>query len=160
MKISIVVATTADGVIGNNNKLPWNIPEDLKHFKNITTEHCILMGRNTYESIGKPLPDRTSIVLSRNSEFKPEGVNVFTNLEDALKFAESRGENELMVIGGEEIYKQLLPKTTTIYQTLILGKFEGNIRFPEIDTETWQETSKEERFDLNPPIIFRNLERR
>lgn len=160
MKISIVVATNLNDVIGSNNQIPWKSREDLRHFKQLTTGHFILMGRKTFESIGKALPDRTNIVLSRDENFSPAGCQVFNNIEDAIKFTEEKKQQELFVIGGEQIYNETLPQSSNIYQTLVLSKESGDSFFPKLDEEEWKEVSKEEHLGLNPPIIFRNLERR
>lgn len=160
MKISIIVATAENNVIGNNGKIPWHSKEDLKHFKELTTSHHILMGKSTFESMGRPLPNRTNIILSRDHNLIIEGATVFQDLGDAIKFAEMRNEQELFIIGGQQIYEFTLPITEKIYETLVLEKHEGDTFFPKLLEERWKETSREEHLDLNPPIIFRNLERR
>lgn len=160
MKISIIVATAENNVIGNNGKIPWHSSEDLKHFKELTTGHHILMGKKTLESMGKPLPNRTNIILSRDHNLKIEGATVFQDLGDAIRFAQERKEGELFIIGGQQIYEFSLPIAEKIYQTLVLEKHNGDTYFPELTENKWRETSREEHLDLNPPIIFRNLERR
>ena len=160
MKISIIVATSQNNIIGDKNKIPWRSKEDLKHFKETTSGHHILMGRKTYDSIGKPLPDRTSIVISTNPNLDTESVKFFNNLDNAIKFANERQENELFVIGGQQIYELTLPIAEKIIQTIVLGEYKGDVLFPEIKTADWKEVSREEHLNLNPPIIFRGLERR
>lgn len=160
MKISIIVAIAENNVIGNNGKIPWHSSEDLKHFKKLTTGHHILMGKSTFESMGKPLPNRTNIILSRDHDLKIEGATVFQDLGDAIRFAQERKESELFIIGGQQIYEFALPIAEKIYETLILERYEGDTFFPELPEDKWKETSREEYLDLNPPITFRNLERR
>lgn len=160
MKLSIIVATAENNVIGNNGKIPWHSREDLKHFKELTTGHHILMGKSTFESIGRPLPNRTNIILSRDHNLKIEGATIFQDLGDAIRFAETRKEQELFIIGGQQIYEFALPIAEKIYQTLVLETHDGDTYFPELSEIKWKEISREEHTDLNPPIIFRNLERR
>ena len=160
MKISIIVANNLNNVIGDNGKIPWKSGEDLKHFKQLTEKHHVLMGRKTFESIGKPLPNRTNLLITKNSEFKREGTVTFNKIEDAINFAKTNNENELFVIGGEQIYRESLTSASTIYQTLVLTNETGDTYFPTIDQNEWKETSRDEHLDLNPPIIFRTLERK
>ena len=108
MKISIVVAAAENGVIGKDNQLLWKLSSDLKRFKNITTGHYILMGRKTFESIGKPLPNRTSLIISRNFECDFENCYVFKTISDAIIYAAQQGQEEIFVVGGGEIYKQTM----------------------------------------------------
>lgn len=132
MKIALIVATDLNGLIGRGNDLPWHLPEDLKNFKAITMGHPILMGRNTFESIGKPLPGRTNIVITRNADFKAEGVTVVHSLEEALGAANAE---TIFVIGGSSIYAEALPRAAVIYQTLVDDEFEGDVYFPEKNLE-------------------------
>lgn len=133
MNLSIIVAMTKDGIIGLYNQLPWHLAEDLKRFKQITMGHPLIMGRKTHESIGRPLVGRTNIVLTRDPNYKANGVIVARNLEDALRYAST--DTEAFVIGGAEIYKQAYPLAHTLYVTLILDRFEGDVFFPEVDFE-------------------------
>ena len=126
--ITIVAACSSNRVIGKDNKLIWNVPGDLKRFKEMTSGHTVLMGRKTYESIGRPLPNRRNIVLSRNSELLIEGCNTYTNLVDTLDMF----KNDVFIIGGEEIYRQSIPYVNRIELTLIHKEFEGDAFFPEI----------------------------
>ncbi|MEK7550759.1 MAG: dihydrofolate reductase [Patescibacteria group bacterium] len=160
MKISIIVAVSENNVIGKRGQLPWHSSEDLKHFKSLTTGHHILMGRKTHESIGRPLPGRTNIILARDEKFKPEGCFVFQELGEAIRFAKDKKEKELFIIGGEQIYRFTLPLAERIYLTEVKKNFDGDAYFPEINEEKWNELSREEHLDLQPPIIFRTLERR
>lgn len=160
MKISIIVAVSENNVIGKQGQIPWHSPEDLKHFKTTTVGHHILMGRRTHESIGKPLANRTNLILTRDEKFKPEGCLVFQELGDAIRFARDKKEDELFIVGGEQIYKFTLPIVERIYLTEVKRTFDGDTYFPEIDEEKWRELSREEHLDLEPPLIFRTLERR
>lgn len=160
MKISIIVATAENNVIGLNGKIPWHIPKDLKRFREITTGHHILMGRKTYESIGKPLPERTNIILSKQPFLNIEGAIVFQDFGDAVRFAGDRKEKELFIIGGSRVYEFTLPLAEIIYQTLVLESIIGDVKFPQIDKSKWKETSREEHFGNRPEYVFRNLERR
>jgi len=141
--IALVVAMAENRVIGKNNQLIWHLPADLKHFKNLTTGHPIIMGRKTFESIGKPLPNRTNIVVTRQEDFRPEGCLVAHSLSEALMMAQQL-DAEIFVIGGAEIYKQAMFLADTIYLTEVHQEFEGDTFFPEIDTLLWIETDREE----------------
>jgi dihydrofolate reductase len=158
MKISIIVAVSANNVIGAQGKIPWDIPQDMKHFKSKTVGHHVLMGRATQQSIGKPLKDRTNLVLSRDTEYRPEGYVVFDNLHAAIDYARNNGEQELMIIGGEQIYALALPIAETIYMTLIKKEYEGDTHFPKLD-DSWTVNSKEPH-EGNPDYEFRRYERR
>ena len=127
--INIIVATSKNNQIGINNQLPWHIPEDLKYFKEKTDGHMIVMGRKTYESIGRPLPNRKNIVLTRDRHFKPEGVTVIHSFEQALIMCS--GEKESYIIGGGEIYQLFLPFTNRLYITLVNKIIEGDTQFPD-----------------------------
>ena len=160
--LSIIVATAKNNVIGGQNKLLWHLPADLKHFKDVTTGHPIIMGRKTFESIGRPLPNRQNIVVTRDAEYAPEGVEVAHSLEEA--FALTRGvaapaqdsgdpqaasaegfggPREVFVIGGGELFRQALPLADRIYLTKIDAEFEGDVFFPELGPE-WREISRQE----------------
>ncbi len=136
--INIIVAMGKNRVIGKDNKLPWDLPEDLKRFKKLTTGHVILMGRKTFESIGKALPERTNVVITRNPESLASvpDIIIVNSLEAALDNANK--ETEIFVIGGAEVYKQALPKADVLHVTLISGNFEGDAYFPEIDEAEWE----------------------
>ena len=160
MKISIIVAASENNVIGNNGKIPWHISEDLKRFKEITTGHHILMGRKTYESIGKPLPNRANLVLTKDEKLKIPGAVIFQDFGEALRFARKRKEEELMIIGGEKIYKFALPLAEKIYLTRVLREYEGDAKLPEIENGKWKLVFNESHLDSNPPFEFRTLERK
>ena len=140
-KLSIIVAMSSNRVIGVNNSLPWHLSEDLKHFKTLTTGHTIIMGRKTYESIGKPLPNRRNIVISRNLNAFYGGVEVVHSLEDA--FSTSSNDEEVFIIGGSNIYEQSLHLVDHLYITEIKKAFEGDAFFPEIDKSLWTESARE-----------------
>jgi dihydrofolate reductase len=140
MIISLIAAVSQNGVIGNKNKIPWYLPADMTYFRSITTGHHIVMGSNTFESIGRPLPNRTNIVLAKDKDYKAEGCIVVNSLDEAINYAQKNGEEELMICGGAQIYKQFLPLADKIYLTKIKAVFEGDKFFPEIDSKTWKLT--------------------
>jgi dihydrofolate reductase len=142
MKISIIVATAQNGVIGRNNQLLWHLPDDLKQFKRLTMGHPIIMGRRTFESIGRVLPGRTSIVITHNTNYQIEGCVVVHSLDAALAAAQNTGVNEAFVIGGGIIYDLALPLTNKIYLTEVAAVFEGDAFFEIKDPQHWQETSR------------------
>jgi dihydrofolate reductase len=137
MIISIIAAMDRNNLIGNNNQLPWHLPADFAHFKSVTMGKPIIMGRKTFESIGKPLPGRTNIVLSRNAKTQFEGVICVTAFEDALAVAADA--DEVMVIGGSSIYEMLLPQINRMYFTFVDAAFEGDAWFPDYDEKEWVE---------------------
>lgn len=139
MILSIIAAVAKNGVIGKDNRLPWNIPEDLAHFKKITSGHTVIMGRKTFESIGKPLLGRTNIVITRNRDFSHEQVHVVHSIKEAIRLARDNRESEAFIIGGAEIYKQALPLAHKIYLTRIDKSYRGDAYFPELGPE-WKET--------------------
>lgn len=140
--LSIIVAIAENGVIGNENKLIWRLPADLKFFKETTMGHPMIMGRKTFDSIGKALPGRRSLVITRNKKFSAEGVEVFSSPEEVLK-AVSPGE-EAFVIGGAEIYRLLLPYCDKLIITRVHHTFEGDTFFPQIDYAEWKLLSSEQ----------------
>ena len=150
MKISIIVAMDANGVIGRDNELPWHLPADLQHFKKTTMGKPILMGRKTYESIGRPLPGRSNIVITRDSRYQAAGCVVVNSIDAAMDAAGE--QDEIMVIGGAEFYRQVLPRTQTIYLTRIHEAFEGDTVFPELKDADWREVerSDQEADEKNP----------
>jgi dihydrofolate reductase len=141
MIVSIVVAISENHAIGKDNKLLWYLPNDLKHFKNITTGHTVIMGRKTYESVGKPLPNRRNIIITRQN-MTVEGCEVVNSIDAALALCIT--EDEVFIVGGAEIYKQSLSKTDRIYITIVHKKFEGDTYFPEIEGNIWKETERED----------------
>ena len=140
-RMSLIVAMARNRVIGRNNTLPWHLPADLKHFKALTMGHHIVMGRKTYESIGKPLPGRTTVVVTRNAELKIEGCAIANSLEQAI--AACAGDDEIFIIGGAELYAQALPLVDTLYVTEIQRDVEGDAHFPEFNRGEWREESRE-----------------
>ena len=145
MTTSIIVAAAANNVIGKNNQLLWHLPADLKYFKNLTTDHHVIMGRKTYEAIGHPLPNRTNIILSHRVDYQADGCMVVNSIDNALQIAIENKETEAFIIGGGEIYKQALAKTDKIYLTKVDVLFEGDTFFPELDKDKWKLISQEAR---------------
>jgi len=135
MRISLIVATASNGVIGKDNKLPWHLPADLKRFKALTTGNTLVMGRKTFEGIGRVLPDRTTIVVTRQKDFAaPDGVLVAHSLDDAFRQAKT---DEVFVAGGAAIYRQALDRVERIYLTTVGTEFEGDTEFPGINWSLW-----------------------
>jgi dihydrofolate reductase len=126
-RLEIIVAMDPDRVIGRDNGLPWHLPDDLKHFKRITTGHTVVMGRRTYESIGRPLPDRRNIVLSRQSAWAAPGVEVCPDLETALAAAD---QGPVFIIGGAELFREALPRAAVLHLTRVHERFPGDVHFP------------------------------
>ena len=140
MIISIVVAIAQNHVIGKDNKLLWYLPNDLKHFKTITSGHTVIMGRKTYDSVGKPLPNRRNIVVTRKHIDIP-GCEVVNSLEAAVDLCKT--EEEIFIVGGAEIYRLAMAITNKIYLTIVHQNFEGDTYFPDIDKNIWIETERE-----------------
>lgn len=138
--ISLLVAMDKNRLIGKDNQLPWHLPADLAYFKKVTMGHPIIMGRKTFESIGRPLPGRTNIILTRNQNYEIEGCEVMRSIDDVKKMDEKMNE-ELFVIGGAEIFKEVLPFADRLYITKIEEVFEGDAFFPEINDNEWEEIS-------------------
>ena len=136
--LSLLLAASENNVIGKDNQLPWHLPNDLKYFKNQTWGMPILMGRKTFESIGKPLPGRKSIVITRNNEWQHEGVEVVHSVEEAIEKAQTFDVKEIFVIGGSEIFNTAFEKAARIYLTRIHHQFEGDSYFPEVSTNEWK----------------------
>ncbi len=139
-RVSLIVAMAKNRVIGINNTLPWHLPADLKHFKALTMGHHIVMGRKTYESIGKPLPGRTSVVVTRNVNYSPPGVIVVSSLEAAISACSN--DEEIFVIGGAELYRQAIKFADRIYLTEIDADISGDAHFTELDRNLWQQTER------------------
>jgi dihydrofolate reductase len=163
MKVSIIVAVAENGVIGSDNQLIWHLSDDLKNFKRITGGHFIIMGRNTFESIGKPLPGRTNIILSRNNAFKAEGCVVLSSLEKALIYSRKANQDEVFIIGGEQVYREAIEQADKLYLTQVHASPDGDAFFPAIDFTEWLEVAhisidKNEKNDYDFEII--ELERR
>lgn len=150
MNLTLIAAMSKNGIIGNDNKLIWHLPKDLKRFKALTSGHHIIMGRKTYESVGKPLPNRTNIIVTRQSDYHAPGCIIVHTVEDAINKAS--GDERPYIVGGAEIYAQSLRYARTIELTVVDHDFEGDTRFPEFDQEKWEETSREshEADEKNP----------
>lgn len=144
MNISAIVAVGKGGVIGRDNEIPWYLPADLAYFKRVTLDHCVIMGRRTFESIGRPLPKRTNIVVTRDPFFTATGVLVAHSLEEALGIAFDTGEEEVFIIGGGQIYEESASLWDRIYLTEVDVEVHGTIYFPEVDAEEWVEISRSE----------------
>jgi dihydrofolate reductase len=160
MILSIIVAVAENQVIGHNNQLLWHISEDLKRFKSLTLGHHIIMGRKTFESIGRPLPGRTNIVITRRADFGVEGCLTAHSLQEAIALAES--DSEAFVIGGGEIYSQAIPLAQRIYLTRVHAGYAGDTIFPELNMAEWATTSVtigKPADSSGPGYSFINLER-
>lgn len=161
MLISIIVAMDRNRLIGSRNQLPWRLPADLRRFKQITMGHPIIMGRKTHESIGKALPGRENIVVSRTKGYRSAGCTVVSSLDAAL--ATSSSADEVMIIGGATLYEQALPRTQCIYMTRIDHAFDGDAWFPELDAKEWLEIIRDDHAaDAENPYrySFITMERR
>ncbi len=155
MLVSIIVAVSQNNVIGRKGGLPWHLSADLQRFKRITMGHHLIMGRHTFDSIGRPLPGRTSIVLSRQPALSlPAGVLQATNLDEALALA--RDDDEVFVVGGAQVYDVALPAADRIYHTLVLADVEGDVYFPQWNSSQWRITS-EDRFDADEQNDHRHV---
>ena len=137
MILSLLVAADENNVIGKDNKLPWHLPNDLRYFKNLTWAMPILMGRKTFESIGKPLPGRKSIVITRNPEWNHDGVTVVHSVDAALAAAQKEDVKEIFVIGGAAIFREAFPVARRIYLTRIHHNFDGDVYFQELSPQEW-----------------------
>lgn len=138
MIVSMIVAMTPDMIIGKDGRLPWHIKSDLIRFKTITSGHHVLMGRVNYEDIGRPLPNRTNIILTRDPDFTAEGCTTVASIEEAIRIAEHASETELFVIGGASAYRAAMPYADKLYLTIVCAKVEGTVKFPaECWTNEW-----------------------
>lgn len=148
MRIAMVWAMSENRVIGRNNKLPWHLPNDLKYFKRLTSGKPVIMGRKTYESIGRPLPNRVNIVLTRDTGFQAEGIKVVHTLPDAIELAQAEGlisgAEEVIIMGGEEIYRLAMPFADRLYVTLVHAHVDGDAWFPEIDLNAYHEIGRDD----------------
>ncbi len=141
MRVSLVAAVAQNGVIGRDGELPWRLPGDLRYFKALTLGKPVVMGRKTWESIGRPLPDRRNVVITRSPEYAADGAEVVSSPEAALSLL--AGEAEVMVIGGEAVYRAFLDRATRIYLTEVDANVEGDARFPDLDRSEWVEAFRE-----------------
>ena len=146
MKITIVAAIASNNVIGQKNSLPWDIPEDLKRFKQLTSGHTILMGRKTFDSIGRPLPNRTNIVMTKDINYQKKGIEIVFDEREALNLIKDLNQ-EVFIIGGSKIYELFEPWATSLIITRVLKDYEGDAFFPDINWNNWQIESKEEFLD-------------
>ncbi len=147
LPISIIVAVAENGIIGSDGDMPWKLSSDLKRFKVITTGNPIIMGRKTFESIGRPLPNRHNIVITRNENYSPDGVTVVSSVDEAVSVAQKWGEknasSEVCILGGGEIYRQFLDQANQIYYTEVIAEPAGDTSFPTIDKSIWAIKSEE-----------------
>lgn len=146
--VALIVAMAKNRTIGVNNTLPWRCPEDLKHFKALTMGHHMIMGRKTFDSIGKPLPGRTTVVVTRNTDLNIAGCLIAHSLEQAV--AACAGDDDIFIVGGAELYAQSLALVDTLYITEIQQEVEGDAHFPELNLNEWQEVSRDVRSQTTP----------
>lgn len=149
MRIHVIVAVAENGVIGRDGAMPWRIPEDLKRFKAITMGHPIAMGRKTWASIGRPLPGRENLVITRQKGFEAPGATVVHSIAEAMEHARARGASDLFAIGGGEIYREVLPFARVAHVTEVHARFEGDATFPHLDPG-WREVAREPRSQAEP----------
>lgn len=142
MRISLIAALGNNRVIGKDNAMPWHLPADLKYFKRITLGKPIIMGRKTFDSIGRPLPGRTSIIVTRDPDYQADGCVTVNSVDAALQAA--KGAEEVMVIGGAELFKQILGRANRLYLTEIHADFAGDVYFPALDKAEWQEVERQD----------------
>ncbi|TCS73893.1 dihydrofolate reductase [Sulfuritortus calidifontis] len=140
-RINVIAAMAKNRVIGINNTLPWHLPEDLRHFKALTMGHHIIMGRKTYESIGRPLPGRTTVIVTRDPDYRVAGCLTAHSLDAAI--AACGSDAEVFFVGGADLYRQILPRADRLYLTEIQAEYEGDAHFPAFDLAAWQETARE-----------------
>jgi dihydrofolate reductase len=164
VKLALIVAMASNRTIGRNNELPWYLPDDLKYFKSVTMGKPIVMGRKTFDSIGRPLPGRLNIVITRNNEWRHAGVETASSLQQAVTIAAEKTAaehtQEVMVIGGEEIYRAAIELADRLYITRVQAQVQGDAFFPEYDETGWQEVSRQEpTVQGDPPYFFQVLER-
>lgn len=146
--LSLIVAMAKNHTIGVNNTLPWRCPEDLKHFKSLTMGHHMIMGRKTFDSIGKPLPGRTTVVVTRNNVLEIAGCLIAHSLKEAISIC--AGDAEIFIVGGAELYRQAIPLVDTLYITEIQQDVAGDAHFPELDKSEWQEAARDVRSQETP----------
>jgi dihydrofolate reductase len=149
MKTAIIAAIAPDGTIGHEGRIPWHLTDDLKRFKRLTIGHAVIMGRKTFESLGKPLPGRRNIVLTRNPQFHADGVTTFPDLDAALASCGHAGETTAFIIGGAEVYRQALEKADALLLTHVHQQIAGDTKFPPYDRSQWIETAREDKPDCS-----------
>ncbi len=161
-KIVLIAAMARNRIIGRNNQLIWHIPSDLKHFKKLTTGQIVVMGRKTFQSIGRPLPNRINVVITRSPHFRPDGIHVFHSLTEALE--SFRDRHLIYIAGGAEVYRQALPLAHQMELTLIDHDYEGDATFPEWDENQWEivqsTTSIDKDGEIEVPLTFMTLLRK
>jgi dihydrofolate reductase len=145
VKVTLVAAVAANGIIGRDGGMPWHLPADLAHFKAVTMGKTLLMGRRTHEAIGRALPGRLNLVLSRDARYRAAGCQVVASLEEAMAVAKGAGADELMVIGGGRVYADTLPMASRILLTEVKADVEGDTAFPALDPAVWREVARQER---------------
>ena len=155
MKLSAIVAMASNRVIGVGNQMPWRLPEDLARFKRLTMGHTLLMGRKTFESIGRVLPGRTSIVITRQPGYSPPGVKVARSVDEALALAEAQLDDEVFITGGAELYAQTASRWDRLYLTRLEREVPGDTLFPEVDLSSWRLLEQED----HPGYSFLTYER-
>jgi len=145
MRISLIVAVAENGVIGRGGELPWRLSSDLQRFKRLTMGHTIVMGRRTWESIGRPLPGRRTVVVTRQSDYRigSPDVTVVSSLDAALEVAQCAGDTEAFVIGGAELFREALPQADRLYYTRVLANVDGDTWFPDVDWNAWRKIESE-----------------
>ena len=153
MIISIIVATDKNNGIGKDNKIPWYIPYDLKNFKKLTTNHCVFMGRKTFESIGKILPSRINIILTNNENYVNENCTIVSSIMDGISYAKNINENELFIIGGETLYNQTINIADKIYLSKIKSNYNCNVFFPKIDYSKWEIVEETKLIDYDYKVL-------
>lgn len=151
LTITLIVAATENNIIGKNNQMPWHLPNDFKYFKKVTLGHSVIMGRKTFDAIGKPLPERRNIVVTRNQDFNPPEVDTANSLNEALLYC--RDEREIFIIGGANIYAQSLPFANRVLLTRVHTELDGDAKFPELAPQEWLLES-EERHEADEKHAF------
>jgi dihydrofolate reductase len=159
MRLSAIVAMASNRVIGAGNQLPWRLSADLARFKKLTMGHTLVMGRKTYESIGRPLPGRTFIVVTRQKDYAPQGVTVAHSVDEALSLARARGDDEVFIAGGADLYAQTMDRWNRLYLTRIAREFPGDTYFPEVDLSGWRLVEEEQHPEAELPHAFLTYER-
>ncbi|MCY1020466.1 dihydrofolate reductase [Pyxidicoccus sp. MSG2] len=159
MRLSAIVAMASNRVIGAGNQLPWRLSADLARFKKLTMGHTLVMGRKTYESIGRPLPGRTFIVVTRQKDYAPPGVMVAHSVDEALLLARARGDDEVFIAGGADMYAQTMDRWNRLYLTRIAREFPGDTYFPEVDLSGWRLVEDAQHPEAELPHAFLTYER-